>query len=77
MPCGARGSSSPDITLHVGRRAAYWIVVEVIGIWPSFVKDVRFASLLYVVVPGPVMKGLVEWMRVGRWRHGPESELQP
>ena len=30
----------------------YWIVVDVIGIWLYFVKDVRFISLLYVVLLG-------------------------
>lgn len=41
----------------------YWIVVDVIGIWLYFVKDVRFISLLYVVLLGMAVKGLVDWSR--------------
>lgn len=44
----------------------YWIVVDVIGIWLYFVKDVRFVSLLYVVLLAMAIKGLTEWSRAGR-----------
>jgi hypothetical protein len=40
-----------------------WIIVDVIGIWLYFVKDVRFLSLLYVILLGIAIKGLYEWMR--------------
>ena len=39
----------------------YWIVVDVIGIWLYFVKDVRFISLLYVVLLVLAIRGLVDW----------------
>ena len=39
----------------------YWIVVDVIGIWLYFVKDVRFISLLYVALLMLAVKGLVDW----------------
>lgn len=39
----------------------YWIVVDVIGIWLYFVKEVGFISLLYVVLLGMAVKGLVDW----------------
>jgi nicotinamide mononucleotide transporter len=42
----------------------YWIVVDVIGIWLYFVKDVRFVSLLYVILLILATKGLVSWLRV-------------
>jgi nicotinamide mononucleotide transporter len=42
----------------------YWIVVDVIGIWLYFVKDVRFVSLLYVILLILATKGLISWLRV-------------
>ena len=39
----------------------YWIVVDVIGIWLYFVKDVRFISLLYVVLLVLAVRGLFDW----------------
>jgi nicotinamide mononucleotide transporter len=44
----------------------YWVVVDAIGIWLYFVKDVKFVSLLYVVLLGLSVKGLVEWTRAAR-----------
>jgi nicotinamide mononucleotide transporter PnuC len=44
----------------------YWIVVDVIGIWLYFVKDVRFISLLYVVLLVLAIRGLFDWRRTGR-----------
>lgn len=41
----------------------YWIVVDVIGVWLYFVKDVRFVSLLYVLLLSMAIKGLVDWRR--------------
>ncbi len=42
----------------------YWIVVDVIGIWLYYVKDVRFVALLYVVLLILATKGLVSWLRM-------------
>jgi nicotinamide mononucleotide transporter len=39
----------------------YWIVVDVIGIWLYFVKDVKFLSLLYVILLVIATKGFLEW----------------
>lgn len=44
----------------------YWSVVDVIGIWLYFVKDVKLVSLLFVVLLALAVKGLVEWTRAGR-----------
>lgn len=41
----------------------YWIIVDVIGIWLYFVKDVRFVSLLYVLLLYLATKGLADWRR--------------
>ncbi len=41
----------------------YWIIVDVIGIWLYFVKDVRFISLLYVILLGMAVNGLLRWSR--------------
>lgn len=43
----------------------YWIVVDVIGIWLYFVKDVKFISLLYVILLAMAIKGLINWRKAG------------
>lgn len=39
----------------------YWIIVDVIGIWLYFVKDVKFISLLYVILLIMAVNGFVSW----------------
>ena len=39
----------------------YWIIVDIIGIWLYFVKDVKFLSLLYVILLVIATKGFLEW----------------
>ncbi len=39
----------------------YWIIVDVIGIWLYFVKDVKFISLLYVILLIMAFNGLSMW----------------
>ncbi|MEP0899633.1 nicotinamide riboside transporter PnuC [Nodosilinea sp. FACHB-13] len=39
----------------------YWIVVDVIAIGLYYVKEVRFLSLLYVILLGIAINGLVSW----------------
>lgn len=41
----------------------YWIIVDVIGIWLYFVKDVRFVSLLYVILLAMAVNGLLSWRK--------------
>lgn len=41
----------------------YWIIVDVIGIRLYFVKDVKFLSLLYVILLIIAIKGLFEWLK--------------
>lgn len=41
----------------------YWIVVDVIAIGLYYVKDVRFLSVLYVVLLGMAINGLLSWHR--------------
>jgi len=38
-----------------------WIVVDVIGIWLYYVKDVKFVSLLYVIFLVLATKGFLTW----------------
>lgn len=42
----------------------YWIIVDVIGIWLYFVKDVKFISLLYILLLGMAVNGLRSWHQV-------------
>ncbi|MCT7952589.1 nicotinamide riboside transporter PnuC [Ancylothrix sp. C2] len=41
----------------------YWIVVDVIGIGLYYVKGVRFIALLYVLLLGIAINGLVSWQK--------------
>jgi nicotinamide mononucleotide transporter len=41
----------------------YWIVVDLIGVWLYFVKDVRLISLLYTVLLILAVRGLISWNR--------------
>lgn len=41
----------------------YWVIVDGIGIWLYFVKDVKFISLLYVVLLFMAATGLHSWHR--------------
>lgn len=45
---------------------AYWIIVDVIGIGLYYVQGVRFISLLYVILLGLAINGLVSWLRSAR-----------
>lgn len=42
----------------------YWILVDVIGIWLYFVKEVRFISLLYVGLLIMAINGLFLWNKI-------------
>jgi len=44
----------------------YWIIVDVIGIGLYYVQGVRFISLLYVILLGLAINGLVSWLRSAR-----------
>jgi nicotinamide mononucleotide transporter len=41
----------------------YWIVVDVVAIWLYFIKDVKFLSLLYVILLGIAINGYLTWRR--------------
>jgi nicotinamide mononucleotide transporter len=43
----------------------YWIVVDLIGIWLYFVKDVKFISLLYVILLVMAIRDLINWRKAG------------
>jgi nicotinamide riboside transporter PnuC len=38
-------------------------VVDVIGIWLYYVKEVRFISLLYVILLVLATRGLISWVK--------------
>ena len=39
----------------------YWIIVDVIGIWLYYEKDVKFISLMYVILLIMAFNGLRSW----------------
>jgi len=44
----------------------YWIIVDVIGIWLYYVKDVKFVALLYAVLLFMAVRGLILWIKAAR-----------
>ena len=44
----------------------YWIVVDVIGIGLYYVKNVRFISLLYVILLCLAVRGLAAWIKAAK-----------
>lgn len=41
----------------------YWLIVDIIGIWLYYVKEVKFIALLYVILLGMAVNGLISWLR--------------
>lgn len=41
----------------------YWIIVDVVAIWLYYVKEVKFLSLLYVILLGIAINGWLTWRR--------------
>ncbi len=48
----------------------YWILVDVVGIWLYYVKDVKFIALLYCLFLVMATSGLLAW-------HRQRADLQP
>ena len=42
----------------------YWIIVDVIGIWLYFIKEVKFISLLYIILLIMAVNGFLGWRKV-------------
>ena len=53
----------------------YWICVDVIGIGLYYVQGVRFIALLYIVLLGLAINGLITWLRAAR--HPIPETVQP
>ncbi|MCP4104478.1 MAG: nicotinamide mononucleotide transporter [Desulfobacteraceae bacterium] len=51
----------------------YWIIVDIIGIWLYYVKEVRFIALLYAVLLVMASNGLVMWMKQARETSGKKT----
>lgn len=41
----------------------YWIIVDCIGIWLYYVKEVRFLSILYIILLLMAINGLLVWWK--------------
>ena len=48
----------------------YWIIVDLIGIWLYYVKEVRFVALLYVILLIMATRGLILWNTAYRTNGG-------
>jgi hypothetical protein len=61
----------PDAAMWLLARARaeswlYWIMVDVIGIWLYYVKEVRLVALLYVLLLGMAAGGLLSWRKAAK-----------
>lgn len=41
----------------------YWIIIDAVAIWLYFIKDVKFLSLLYVILLGIAINGWLNWRK--------------
>lgn len=48
----------------------YWIIVDLIGIWLYYVKEVRFVALLYVILLILATRGAILWCQSEKTRQG-------
>ena len=46
----------------------YWIIVDIIGIGLYYAKEVKFISLLYVILLFMAINGLVSWRKAAKMR---------
>lgn len=44
----------------------YWIVIDILGIGLYYVKEVRFISLLYVILLAMAINGLIAWHKAAK-----------
>lgn len=48
----------------------YWIIVDLIGIWLYYVKEVRFVALLYVILLILATRGAILWCQSKKTKQG-------
>ena len=56
------------VTVRKNEGWIYWIIVDIIGIWLYWVKDVKFISVQYIVLLGMAIYGFLNWIK--GTRHG-------
>ncbi|MBE8986934.1 nicotinamide riboside transporter PnuC [Nostoc sp. LEGE 12450] len=44
----------------------YWIIVDVIGIWLYYVKEVKFIAFLYVILLLIAINGSISWLKTAK-----------
>ncbi|WP_392477791.1 nicotinamide riboside transporter PnuC [Nostoc sp. C110] len=44
----------------------YWIIVDVIGIWLYYVKEVKFIAFLYVILLFIAINGSISWLKTAK-----------
>lgn len=54
----------------------YWIVVDVFGIWLYFAKNVKFISLLYLMLLLLAIRGLMNWISVSAKAQGKNEQSE-
>jgi nicotinamide mononucleotide transporter len=55
----------------------YWIVVDIIGIWLYYAKNVKFISLLYTILLVLAIIGFVNWRNATPRHHGKRGDKAP
>ncbi|WP_302480913.1 nicotinamide riboside transporter PnuC [Nostoc sp. TCL240-02] len=46
----------------------YWLIVDVIGIWLYYVKEVKFIAFLYVTLLLIAINGSISWLKTAKIR---------
>lgn len=54
------------ITMRRNESWVYWIVVDVLGIYLYWIKDVRFIAIQYIFLLFMAVWGLITWSRLGK-----------
>ncbi|MBE9000861.1 nicotinamide mononucleotide transporter [Nostoc sp. LEGE 12447] len=44
----------------------YWIIVDVIGIWLYYVKEVKFIAFLYIILLFIAINGSISWLKTAK-----------
>jgi nicotinamide mononucleotide transporter len=44
----------------------YWVIVDVIGIWLYYVKEVKFIAFLYVILLLIAINGSISWLKTAK-----------
>jgi nicotinamide mononucleotide transporter len=51
------------VTIRKNEGWIYWIIVDAIGIWLYWIKDVKFIAVQYIILLGMAIYGFLNWIK--------------